>query len=129
MARTSETTASSSKPPLKPRQAAFVREYIAAGCKNAKQAAIRAGYAGGASAEVTASRLLRNSTIAAEIEKSQARLLHHNEISPDRVLRELAQIAFSNPLDCLNDRWELLPLSRIPEAVRQTLVLRSRAAC
>jgi len=86
--------ANSPKSTLRPRPAAFVREYVGAGCRNAKQAAIRAGYAGGASAEVTASRLLRNPRIAAEIEKAQGRLLRRHDLSADRVLRAIANMVF-----------------------------------
>jgi phage terminase small subunit len=75
MARRTGTAKAKAKATLRPRLAAFVREYVGAGCKNAKQAAIRAGYAGGAS-EVTASRLLDNPKVAAEIEKAQGRLSH-----------------------------------------------------
>ena len=106
---------------LRPRPAAFVREYVGAGCKNAKQAAIRAGYAPGGSAEVTASRLLHNPRIAAEIEKAQGRLFRRHEISADRVMREIADIAFCNLLECLDDKGELLPLSRMPKRVRQAI--------
>ncbi len=112
--RTAEST-------LRPRPAAFVREYLGAGCRNAKQAAIRAGYAGGASAEVTASRLLRNPRIAAEIDKRQGRLFRRYEISADRIMRELAKIAFCNLLECFDDKWELLPLHRIPPRTRQAI--------
>lgn len=68
---------------------------LASSSENAKDAAIRAGYAGGASAEVTASRLLRNPKVAAEIERLQGRLLCDHEISADRIMRELANIAFA----------------------------------
>jgi phage terminase small subunit len=98
-----------------------VREYVEAGCKNAKQAAIRAGYAGGASAEVTASRLIRNPRIAAEIENAQGRLLRRHEISTDRVMSETASIAFFNLTECFDDKWALLPLRRIPKRARQAI--------
>jgi Terminase small subunit len=85
------------KSTLRPRPAAFVREYLAAGWKNAKQAAIRAGYAGGPSAEVSASRLLHDPKVAAEIEKVQGRVLRRHELSADRVLRATTNIAFFDP--------------------------------
>src|ERR1700693_5983583 len=51
------------------------------------KAAIRAGYAPGASAEVEASRLLHNNPrVAAEIEEAQGRLLRRHELSADGVL-------------------------------------------
>ena len=116
-----ETAGTSLKSTLRPRPAAFVREYIAAGCKNAKQAAIRAGYAGGASAEVTASRLLRNPRVAAEIEKAQGRLLRRHAISQDRLLRELANIAFFDLGELFDENWNPRPWSRIPPRARQAI--------
>ena len=115
MARPKTTTEAT----LRPRQAAFVREYVGAGCKNAKHAAILAGYAGGASAEVTASRLLRNPKVAAEIEKGQGRLLRRHEISRDRVLRAIANIAFFDLGELFDKNSNLLPWSRIPPRARQ----------
>lgn len=50
---------------LNPRQAAFVREFLVD--RNATQAAIRAGYAGGQAAEVTGSRLLSHAKVAAAL--------------------------------------------------------------
>jgi phage terminase small subunit len=120
-ATASETAGACPKSTLRPRPAAFVREYVGAGCKNAKQAAIRTGYAGGASAEVTASRLLDNPKVAAEIEKAQGRLFRRHEISADRVMRGIANIAFCNLLECLDDKGELLPLSRMPKRARQAI--------
>ena len=123
-ASASETAGACSKSTLRPRQAAFVREYVGAGCKNAKQAAIRAGYAGGASAEVTASRLLDNPKVAAEIEKAQGRLFRHHEISADRLMRELANIAFFNLGELFDNNWNLLPWSRIPPRARQAVEIK-----
>jgi len=95
-----------------------VREYLAAGCANAKQAAIRAGYAGGASAEVTASRLLKNPKIAAEIGKARNRLFRRHEVNADRVLREIAAIAYLDPADLFDEQGELLPVRRMPKRGR-----------
>ncbi len=120
-AAASEPAGASSKSRLGPRQAAFVREYIAAGCANAKQAAIRAGYAGGASAEVTASRLLKNPKIAAEIGKARDRLFRRHEVNADRVLREIAAIAYFDPADLFDEKGALLPVRRMPERGRRAI--------
>ena len=109
------------KSTLRPRPAAFVREYLAAGWRNAKQAAICAGYAGGPSAEVTASRLLRNPKVAAEIEKARGRHFRRYEITPDRVLRELANIAYLDPAEFFDKRGALLPVRRMPERARRAI--------
>lgn len=78
--------------PLKQRR--FVCEYLVD--QNAKRAAIRAGYSQ-RSAEVTACRLLRNAKVRATVEKR----LEDHEIKADRVLAELAKIAFANMADYL----------------------------
>lgn len=50
-------------------------------------------------AAVNANRLLRNAKIAAYIAKRQQDLQHRTEITQDRVLQELAAIAFSKTTD------------------------------
>lgn len=78
---------------LSTKQARFVAEYLID--LNGKQAAIRAGYAPG-SAEVTASRLLRQAKVASEIAKAEEDRAKRTGITQDRVLRELARIGFSD---------------------------------
>ena len=84
----------SSQPPLTPKQENFCREYIIdfAG----RSAAVRAGYAP-RSAEVAASRLLKNDKIQARIAELQRPQLEKLEISAEKVLEELALIAFARP--------------------------------
>jgi phage terminase small subunit len=82
---------------LKPREQAFVREYLKD--SNGKQAAIRAGYPGGASAEVTSSRLLRNAKVLAALEDAQRRMATRLEVSAERVLKQYAKTAFANITD------------------------------
>lgn len=78
------------------RQKRFVAEYLID--LNATQAATRAGYA-----EKTAysqgQRLLKHVEVAAAIEKSKAKRADRTEITADRVLEELARIAFANSGD------------------------------
>lgn len=80
--------------PLPPRQARFVAEYLID--LNATQAAIRAGYAGGKTAEGQGSRLLRNAKVAAAIREARVKLQVRTDITQDRVLAELALLAFSD---------------------------------
>jgi hypothetical protein len=56
-----------------------------------------------------------------EIEREEDRLLRRHEISRDRVLGELANIAYLDPAECFDERGRLLPLRRIPEGVRRAL--------
>ena len=70
-----------------------VEEYVVD--LNATQAAIRAAFAA-SSAAVEGARLLRNAKVGAEISRLQAERSERTQISADRVLAELARIAFSD---------------------------------
>lgn len=76
---------------LTPKQQRFIEEYLVD--LNATQAAIRAGYAVGC-ADVTASKLLVNPKVAAEIEMRRGELKRKTEITQERVLEQYANIAF-----------------------------------
>jgi phage terminase small subunit len=82
---------------LPAKRAAFVREYLKD--FNGTQAAIRAGYAAGESAKVTASRLLADANVQAAIAKGQQRLAESDEVTIDRIVREYAAIAFARITD------------------------------
>lgn len=81
---------------LTPKQQRFCDEYLID--LNATQAAIRAGYSP-KTAEQTASRLLRNVKVQEYIAKRQKELSRSTEVTQERVIRELALIAFSNTAD------------------------------
>lgn len=78
---------------LTPKQAAFVREYLVD--LNATQAAIRAGYSARTAAAVGFENL-RKPKIALEVEKAQADRAERTQVTADRVLAELAKLAFAN---------------------------------
>ena len=78
------------------RQRQFCEEYLID--LNATQAAIRAGYKE-KFAHTNAPKLLQNTTIKAKIDELMAARAKRTEISQDRVLKELAIIAFSNAAD------------------------------
>lgn len=84
---------------LTPKQMRFVDEWLID--FNGKQAAIRAGYSA-KTAEVTAAKLLRNAKVQAEIARRQKDLQKRTEVSQDRVVKELARIAFANIADYLH---------------------------
>ncbi len=77
--------------PLTPKQSRFVAEYLID--SNATQAAIRAGYSQ-KTASSQGERLLRNVEIAAAVGVKQDQQLAKLEITAERVLQELARIAF-----------------------------------
>jgi phage terminase small subunit len=77
------------------KQKRFVQEYLID--LNARQAAVRAGY-GERLAGQTGSRLLRNNPlVAAAIEAAQAERAERTGVTADRVLIELAKVAFGDP--------------------------------
>src|SRR3954464_756674 len=80
--------------PLNDRQARFVAEYLAD--LNATQAAVRWGYSA-RSAYSTGERILRNAEVAAAIAEAQAARSRRTEVTADRVVLELARVAFGDP--------------------------------
>lgn len=79
---------------LNEKQQKFCEEYLID--LNATQAAIRAGYSIKTATEQS-SRLLRNVKVKSEIDKLIAERSKRTGINQDRVIRELARIAFVNP--------------------------------
>jgi phage terminase small subunit len=80
--------------PLNDRQARFVAEYLVD--LNATRAAIRAGYSP-ASARQVAGRMMTNDDIAAALAEAQAARGRRTEVTADRVVLELARVAFGDP--------------------------------
>lgn len=81
------------KQKLTPKQARFVEEYL---CDlNATQAAIRAGYSKRTATAIGAENL-RKPHVAAAIAERQGERAQRTEITQDRVLQELARIAFAD---------------------------------
>lgn len=78
---------------LTPKQARFVDEYLVD--LNGKQAAIRAGYSE-RSAEVQASRLLSKAKVAEAVSARQTKRSAKTEVTQERVIMELARIAFAD---------------------------------
>jgi phage terminase small subunit len=76
------------------RQTNFIEEYRIDG--NGTQAALRAGYSTKASAQA-AHELLRNPKIIAELRSREIGRFKTNDVTADRVLKELARVAFSDP--------------------------------
>lgn len=78
---------------LTDKQKAFVAEYLVD--LNATQAAIRAGYSSKTAARI-AVELLNKTQVAAAIQQAQAQREKRTLITADRVLTELARIAFAD---------------------------------
>lgn len=85
---------------LSKKQQAFVDEYLID--LNATQAAIRAGYKRSEYTDTNANKLLENTRIAEEIEKRMAERSKRTGINQDRVVQELAKLAFVNAADVID---------------------------
>lgn len=81
------------------KQKLFVEEYLID--LNATQAAIRAGYSA-KTAQEQASRLLSNVMVQESIARAMAERSKRTGINQDRVIQELARIAFVNPQNVID---------------------------
>ncbi len=84
---------------LTPKQASFCEEYLID--LNASQAAIRAGYSTKNTSSIAA-QLMSKSKVRDAIARAMAARSRRTGITQDRVLRELARVAFVNPKDVLD---------------------------
>ena len=83
---------------LSPLRQRFIEEYLKD--LNASQAAIRAGYSEKTAGQ-SASRLLKDVKIQAEIAKAQRRAAKRNEVSLDRIIEEYRRLAFADTTDAI----------------------------
>ncbi|MCD8356269.1 MAG: terminase small subunit [Clostridia bacterium] len=81
------------------KQKRFVEEYLID--LNATQAAIRAGYSP-KTAEQEGYKLVQKSSVSEAIAKAKAERSRRTGISQDRVIQELAKVAFVNAADVIN---------------------------
>ncbi len=87
---------------------------------NGTQAAIRAGYSK-RTADRKAYQLLRIVEIQKEIDRLIKKLSDKTEVTIQRVLEELARIAFLDPKDIFDKDMDLLPLSEMSEDARRAI--------
>ncbi len=85
---------------LTAKQQRFCDEYLID--LNATQAAIRAGYKRSEYTDTNANKILENTRVAEEIEKRMAERSKRTGINQDRVVLELARIAFVNPQNVID---------------------------
>lgn len=88
------------KSKLTPKQEQFCKEYLID--LNATQAAIRAGYSA-KTATVIGSDNLRKVNVAERIKELMSGRVQKTEVTADRILKELATIAFANADDFFED--------------------------
>ena len=84
---------------LTKKQQAFIEEYLID--LNATQAAIRAGYSPMTAQEIGAENLSKP-LIRNAVEKALAERSKRTGINQDRIIQELAKVAFLNPTDVIN---------------------------
>ena len=96
------------------KQSQFVKEYLID--LNATQAAIRAGYSP-KTAVPQASRLLSNVNIQGLINKEVQKRAKRTHIEQDRVLLEIARLAFNDPRKAFDENNALLPIQNWPDEV------------
>lgn len=84
---------------LTPKQEMFIQEYLID--LNATQAAIRAGYSPRSANEIATENMAKPS-IRARIDEALAQRSRRLGINQDRIINELAKIAFINPADVIN---------------------------
>src|ERR1017187_4042453 len=97
---------------LNEKQQIFVREYLLD--RNATRAAIAAGYSQ-KTAYSAGPRLLKNVEIQAEIAKRTEKVLAKLEITAERVLHGLAELAFFDPRKMFNSDGSLKPVVELDD--------------
>lgn len=97
---------------LTPKQARFVQEYLID--LNATQAAIRAGYSA-KTAEWQGPQLLGKTHVAQAIQEGMKRRSERTEITQDRVLKEVARLAFLDIRKAFNTDGSLKPLHELDD--------------
>lgn len=99
---------------LNDKQSKFVKEYLVD--LNLTKAAIRAGYAP-KRADATAYNLLRNTEISTAIREEMEARAKRTEITQDRVLLEIARLAFNDPRKAFDENGALKPIQEWPDEV------------
>lgn len=109
---------------LTPKQIRFVDEYLVD--LNATQAAIRAGYST-KTAHVTGTENLGKPRIAEEISRRQKDLQRRTEVTQERVVTELARVAFADATDYARVETRMIKKDDGAEVSYQTVTLKNTA--
>jgi len=100
---------------MTPKQAIFYGEYIKDG--NATRAAIAAGFPE-KSAHVAGARMLRNAKVNAAIKAWRERKVYELEITAERVLQELARLAYFDPGKLYDKDGKRIPVHELDDVTR-----------
>jgi len=101
-----------------PKQGIFIAEYLIDG--NGTRAAIAAGCPA-SSAHVAAARWLKNEKVAAAIEAAHARRTEKLRVTSERVLEEIAKLAFYDPRDLFDENGQLKPVTELDDISRAAI--------
>ena len=112
-----------SNKPLNDRHQVFVTEYLKD--LNATAAAERAGYSARTARKI-ASALLKKSEIAAAIKAEMEKREQRTQVTVDRVVEELAAVAFANIGDAYNDDGQILPIGKMPRSFQSAIEIYQR---
>lgn len=103
---------------LTAKQRRFVSEYLIDG--NATQAAVRAGYSSGTAGSIGHENLTKPE-IASAIAEAQAAQIQAAGITAQRVIEELATVAFSDVRNLLTEAGQLADLPSLPDSVTRAV--------
>lgn len=104
--------------PLSEQQRKFCNEYVKSG--NATSAAKSAGYSI-KTANEQGSQLLRKPLVAAEIARLTGRTEKKSQLTAERVIQELSNLAFFDPASMYDEDGKLLKVKDMPEATRRAI--------
>ena len=103
---------------MTPKQSLFVQEYLVDA--NATQAAVRAGYSKRTARSIGEENLTKPD-IAAAIEDAMLERAARTGVTADRVIQELANLAFFDPADIYDANGALKSINDIPPAARSAI--------
>ena len=103
---------------LTPKQELFIKEYLVD--LNATQAAIRATYSPKTARQI-ATEMLSKPYIQDAIQAAMDNRSKKTEITADRVLKEIARLAFLDIREAFNENGQLLPITEMPENVARAI--------
>lgn len=113
--------ATSNAIPLPPKRACFAQHFVfGPDAGNGTKCAIAAGFSEKSAAQ-TASLLLRNEKVKAEIARLTAKKYAKLEITGEKVLNEIARLAFLDPRKFFKTDGSLIPVTELPEDVAASL--------
>lgn len=103
---------------MTPKQQLFVREYLVD--LNATQAAQRCGYSE-KTAYAQGCRLLKDAEVAAAIQAAMDKRAAKTEITAERVLQEIARLAFFDPAKLYDEQGRPRPIHELDEDTRRAI--------